>query len=365
MGFGYGRNGRRNPLDGKEIKAKKQVFRSEQIAHLWAHQTQDGARNAQGNFYFVRETIFSYGSHFPIATHVKGVSGERAILITNQKYSVTTAKQVREVRSAIPPDVPVFEVYTPGNAASSEFDMAHVANRTHALVEISRLVREAKSAKGRKGSLCVQAHRAVMELEAYCAFFGLELPTAEELPKIPLELRAAHDEVTKQYQALNAKREERHRKERVQREAAEAAWFAETEERQQWKREGLSKWEAESRERSKGYEEKLELWLQGRNVSLYDGYFGIRARETQLRVIGDQVETTRGASFPLSHARKGYALVKAVVARGEGWERNGHTCHLGHYQIDRIDADGTVYAGCHVVTLGAIERIADSLVGGE
>ena len=75
-----------------------------------------------------------------------------------------------------------------------------------------------------------------------------------------------------------------------------------------------------------------------------------------------EVETSRGARFPLEHAKRGLVLVDAVRASKEPWKRNGHTCHLGHYQIDSIDANGTVHAGCHVVTYKAIERIKDQLV---
>jgi hypothetical protein len=49
------------------------------------------------------------------------------------------------------------------------------------------------------------------------------------------------------------------------------------------------------------------------------------------------------------------------MAKGEDWTANGHTCHLGHYQINRITKDGTVYAGCHVVTWDEIEKIAPML----
>jgi hypothetical protein len=63
----------------------------------------------------------------------------------------------------------------------------------------------------------------------------------------------------------------------------------------------------------------------------------------------------------LALAVRGLALVRSVMKRGEEWRTNGHTCHLGHYQIDRITADGTVYAGCHQVPWTSIERIAPAL----
>ena len=61
-------------------KRKKHVFDTGEIPHLWAHRTQDEARNRQGNLYFTGNTIYSYGSHFPIARHVVS-EGERAVLL--------------------------------------------------------------------------------------------------------------------------------------------------------------------------------------------------------------------------------------------------------------------------------------------
>ena len=98
--------------------------------------------------------------------------------------------------------------------------------------------------------------------------------------------------------------------------------------------------------------------MVGRDAYLRDSI------DTMLRVVGENVETSRGAVFPVSHARRGLALVRAVVASGQEWITNGKTCHLGHYKIDRIAADGTTFAGCHIVKLAEIERIASDLEGG-
>ena len=64
-------------------KRQRHVFPNREIPHLWAHQTQDEARNGTGSFYFRGATIYSYGSHFPIATHVKGSQGQPGILFTS------------------------------------------------------------------------------------------------------------------------------------------------------------------------------------------------------------------------------------------------------------------------------------------
>jgi len=56
------------------------------------------------------------------------------------------------------------------------------------------------------------------------------------------------------------------------------------------------------------------------------------------------------------------AFVRRVRESGQEYVHNGHTIHLGHYVIDRIEPDGTVHAGCHVVKWDEIERIAPQLV---
>ena len=81
-----------------------------------------------------------------------------------------------------------------------------------------------------------------------------------------------------------------------------------------------------------------------------------------LRLVGNEVQTSLGARFPVSHALNGLAFVRKVRESGQEFQRNGHSIHLGNYAIDRIEPDGTVHAGCHVVTWDEIERIAPQLI---
>src|SRR5258708_7491843 len=103
--------------EAKTRKRKKTVFDTGEIPHLWAHKVQENARNAQGNFYFENDIIFSYGSHFRIPRQVEDNPTKKnpkpAILFTTRSYSVTTSGHISAVRSAIPKDVPVFRVYNP------------------------------------------------------------------------------------------------------------------------------------------------------------------------------------------------------------------------------------------------------------
>jgi hypothetical protein len=77
-----------------------------------------------------------------------------------------------------------------------------------------------------------------------------------------------------------------------------------------------------------------------------------------LRIVGNEVETSRGARIPISHAKRGLAFVRQVIASGQEYRRNSHTLHLGHYAIDRIEINGTLHVGCHGISLQEIERIA-------
>jgi hypothetical protein len=81
-----------------------------------------------------------------------------------------------------------------------------------------------------------------------------------------------------------------------------------------------------------------------------------------LRVVGDEVQTSLGARFPVSHALHALGLIRKIRECGREYVRDSHTIHLGHYAIDRIEPDGTVHAGCHVVKWDEIERIASQLV---
>jgi hypothetical protein len=101
--------------------------------------------------------------------------------------------------------------------------------------------------------------------------------------------------------------------------------------------------------------EKVESWRQGARVHL--GY----NLPTMLRVVGDTVQTSRGAEFPVEHARRAFPLLQRIVASGTAWQRNGHKIPLGHFQIDKVDVGGTVHAGCHIVPWSEIERAARDL----
>jgi hypothetical protein len=307
-------------------KRKKHVFDTGEIPHLWAHRTQDEARNRQGNLYFTGDTIYSYGSHFPIARHVTNDAGERAVLFTTASYSVTTASHCSAVRSAVPSGIPVFHVpnVCHGRYTGSELTAAdHAGTLADYTERIEKHVVTSARARSSYAKEWNQGHAVSLRDEAfvYCTFFGLPVPNIPEVPDLDSE-------------ALTAIRK---------REAKRAAEKAEQTRREN-EREAIR------------HSEKMAKWRAGE----YHGGFPY-GFPTMLRIIGDEVQTSRGARFPVSHAKRALAFVRKVRETGQAYVRNGRTIHLGPYTLDRIEPDGTVKAGCHVVSWEEIERIASSL----
>ena len=306
-------------------KRKKYAFDTGEIPHLWAHRTQEEARNRQGNLYFIGDTIYSYGSHFPIARHVVSEAGERAVLLTTATYSVTTSSHCSAVRSAIPSGTRIFHVpiVCHGRYNGSELTTNdHAGNLADYAERIEKHV--ITSARARSSYAKEWNHERAVRLRdeafAYSAFFGLPVPSIPEVPELDSE-------------ALTAIRK---------REAKRAA----------------EKAEQTKRERAEAIVRQQELitkWRAGQHSGcLYDV-------PAMLRIVGDEVQTSRGARFPIAHAKRGLAFVRKVRGSGQPYVRNGHTIHLGPYAIDRIEQDGTVTVGCHVVSWEEIERIAPAL----
>ena len=312
-------------------KRIKRVVNSGQIGHLWFHKVQDSAKNSNGSFYFNGDTVFSYGSHFPIARHVQSRK-KSAVLFTTKDYSVTTSGHKSAVRSAITDGTTVFHVphvFADDRYASND----HPSNLGNYVERIADHL--AKCARARQSYSKEWEHGQAValreEAREYAKFFRLKLPKIAPIPALDSEGLA-----------------------KIR--ACEAAKSAEK----------AAQEKARKAERAKQEAELADRWREGK----YDGYLYNSPVMLRLRTFGADadvqhavamVETSRGAQVPVSHALRGLRFVRSVVQTGKEYIRNGHTLHLGHYAIDRIEANGTLHAGCHVISYAEIERIAPLL----
>lgn len=286
----------------------------EDVAHVWAHQLQDSARNKTGNLYFNGSTIYSYGSHFPIAKHVEH-KGKKCILFTTRDYSSTTRGHKYEVQRAIPPGVPVFHVRHPTNSVRKDMLDEYGERITQLCREIAA-GREGFRQKCRRESLV----KLVDEANAFSKFFGLRrrFTAPTDMDEVRAQVKR-EEELLKRRQAAEQKRQ-----------AAEQAEALE-----HWLGGGTDKW---------------PYGLEFDHLRLYENDDGTQS-----------VQTTRLANVPLKDVRKIAKLVLRHVKSGEYWQRNGQHIPIGDYELDAITSDGTVLVGCHKFKRDEIIRFAGVL----
>lgn len=301
----------------------KHVFTNRELPHIWAHKSQDEGRTSNGNMFFRNGTIYSYGEHFPIAKHYTTKAGDEFILFTTRDYSVTTSGHKSRVRQAIPRSTTVLHVPCVLGCWNSEPD--HAANLKALASNVE--FHSAKAARARL-TWSVQCELGMARdnhdtFVRYCELFKIPKKDRPKLPDVPAMDSAKLAEM-KANEAAASARKAVAAKERARLRAIELA-------------------------------EAIGKWQSGEIHSLpWDA-------PAVLRIEGDEVVTSKGARVPVNHAKRGLRFVREVVASGVEYRRNGHTLHLGHYSIDRIEADGTLHAGCHVIAYAEIERIAPQL----
>lgn len=285
----------------------------EDVAHVWAHQAQESARNRTGNLYFTGATIFSYGSHFPIAKHVEH-KGRKCILFTTRDYSSTTSGHKWEVQRAIPPGVTVFHVQHPTNSVRKEMLDEYAERITQLCREIAK-GREGWRQKARRSELA----QLVDEANAFSKFFGLRKKFTA--PTNMDEIRA---QVKREAKLLKRRQAAEQRRLEAEQAEALADWL-----------QGGNKW---------------PHGLEHDHLRLYENYDGSKA-----------VQTTQGATVPLKDVRKIAKLVLRHVKSGQHWQTNGQKIQVGDYFLSAITSDGTVLVGCHKFKREEILRFAGVL----
>jgi len=281
------------------------VHPADMVAHLWAHKSQDSARvSGRGNFYFQGDTIYSYGSHFPVARHVTR-KGNSAVLLTTRTYSATTAGHISMVAGACR-HLTVFHVV---DVTGSDFHKGFAEYRAQYMA----LVGKYANARQRKPEHLAALRDLVEEANRYAEFFGLRarLTLPDDLTAMIAECQAIE-------------KRERQRKQR------------------------------EEHKREREARERLQKWVDGQIDYCPNGY----GEPIRLRIKGDELQTSRGARVPVAHAVKAFRVIKRLRDKGQAYERNGHTIHLGHFALDAIDTAGNVRAGCHEVAWEEIARVA-------
>lgn len=90
--------------------------------------------------------------------------------------------------------------------------------------------------------------------------------------------------------------------------------------------------------------EKIQQWRNGERVYLPNDL------PTMARIVGDTVETSRGARVPLEHAMRLVRIAERVASRGGNDWKPGEGPIVGHFRVTHIGADMSAIIGCHEFT---------------
>lgn len=110
--------------------------------------------------------------------------------------------------------------------------------------------------------------------------------------------------------------------------------------------EAFKMWERQEREVQEAelkrkHAEDIASWLKGEKFSLP------YSAGTYARIVGNEVETSRGARVPVEHAKNLARLYRITVRKGGMDWSDGTGPKVGFYRVNKIGADGTLVIGCH------------------
>lgn len=321
------------------------VFTNHMCAHVWAQQSQEHGRS--GSTHFERDVFFSYST--PIARILPAVTGPRVMFLTCFSYSMTTAQHKSGVRSAFDGDVYVVPSLgisagrhrEPWRDGWPKGEPYHDVNLAYLMEQYESLKSKLKRMRSEPYDIADSLAYEARNAEGYALAFGLTV-------SINLEQDAA--DIAEYRTARNARLSTPEHAAKLER--ARVAREAREQEKYRVAR-------LESIER-------IALWRAG-NRSVRLGYQEMRDAQgsAMLRIVGDTVETSQGATVPLDHALRVYRAVKRCHDTGTAWEPNGHTLHVGHFTVNRISADGDIWAGCHRINWAEVEAFGRlAVIGG-
>jgi hypothetical protein len=306
------------------------------IAHLWASRDVSEGRTSNGTMFFRDNTIYSYGTHYPIAkcqqVWVRDTETGRRVLhqvcrFNSTSSSVTTeGKHKNRVRQAIPS---YWEVYCVPNVTEDTI-AAHLANWEHLRDEYIESMAKANRARS-AGMKATHLHNALVSINAANRYRLLFLGKNRKAKELKAD-DSMGEMITDYLEQQQAEREAK-------------------------------------RERQRQYEQQeYERWINGKgyNRTFPNSPVAFRISPSD----SQEVETSLGATVPLDHAIRVFRMLAKLRRQGISFTQddNAHRDRLriGHFHIDSVDWDtDTIIAGCHTIEWKAIAEFAAKLGIGE
>lgn len=294
-----------------------------EVFHRWAHATVNKrtgrAEWRTGNVFFDGDCIYSYGRHYCIGRITTDRAGRRVAFINSTDNSVTTNGHVSRARSAVNH---LTSFMVPNPTRDPQGIIADLANAHRRAV--ADLAAAPVRAPARRAALARRIIGYRRDIAAIASLFDCFIPTEIDNatpPRPDLESAIAAD--AERRNAIEARR---------------------------------------LNQAVKEFPTRLAEWRAHKRYSLG----ATPTRDAYLRIDGDEICTSQGASVPVESALAALPLLRRI--------RNGLTYPtsrdavqglvIGHYTVSEVSADH-VRVGCHVIPWSEIDRIADALKGAE
>lgn len=304
----------------------KTVFTKRELPHIWATQKQEEGRTPTRNFYFERDTIYSYGPHFPIARIIGN-----DVLFTLRNYSSTTSAHIWLVKSAISHKNLIYCYYVPTFSGST---YEHEKNLNEWKNKIKSLFNELGNKRNRDIQGRVNGINYHIELlTTYCNYFKLKIKD-NELKKL-LKLAKSDSFVESA---------------RIAREKQEAAN------------------DKKMQKAKEAFDIYINLWREGNDNAIRDlhentkqliiHYKQSAEAYTRLRYnsIENRVETSKGVQIPVEIAKRAFTALNGCMAN----PCNTLSIPVMGYTITKTTKDALI-AGCHTIPKQDVTYIANLL----
>lgn len=277
---------------------RKRLSNTNEVYHYWANKVQP--EGYCGNVSFDGDKAYSYRAC--IGRHI----APGVVAVSDYKYSVTTSSHQSDCRSAAR-HLRVIHVAHPDSLNDSK----RVAKR-----RIEEWLKKASTAKGRKDYYLSEAKSEADNFNAFAEVIGYPSEKLDD-PVAGADLVAI----------AKAQREEQKRQLELRKE-----------------RERIAK---------QSLAEILQAWRDGGHTD-----WRLRQLPVALRINGDNVTTTYGASIPVADALKLWPLIQRAKRCQREYEVGQP---VGVYRLTKIRSNGSIVVGCHDIPYSELESIANQL----
>lgn len=306
----------------------RNVYPTDQVIHIWAHQGQESARNGS-NVHFDGPELYSYST--TIAAIIDGI-----VYISHNNMSATTGRHIAAARSATSHMERFFTTafsWSGSNPRLTHEAMLFPAARS-AVQTLEYALTDSRTRKQTKLNAVMAYIKERERIVKHAARFNISVFMPE---------MTAGPEAVAQYQEAK----------RIADEKKEAA--------------RLKAQKKQQREDKK----QFKVWLTT-GAGRFPYSYRVNGAD-QITVAGHRTDgagntlkmgmvvTSQGAECPLDHAVKALKFWSSRLnspfgKKFEPYHTNGHKIPLGHFTLDSIDESGTVKAGCHIFTAKEIQR---------